>query len=700
MNSFKINLVANGLGLFSAFLCSSVYAEIEPYYLTSQRDMGGVGLLQMPNARMAPKGEFSLNLNHVSPYNRFSIFVQPFDWLQGVYRYTAVLNQLYGPSIADDQSYKDKSADVKLRLWKESYYLPEIAVGLQDIGGTGLFDGEYLVASKRWRSIDFTLGIGWGYLGERAHFGNPLGLISDSMDVRPDGISNINDTGTVNWDSMFRGDIVLFGGVEYQTPLKGMRLKLEYDGNDYSDEFRSAVVGSSSPWNIGAVYRVSPSVDLHLGWERGDTLMAGVSFRYNFNTSRQTAKLDQKPQRLKHPSLKPKQLSQVDWPALGGALKDNAGYVDLELRGDGNDVILIASQNKFRDREEADERAFRVMLNYLPENVDKLFIEERKAHMPARQVSVDVAAAIAEFNNLDEPEKYEASYRNSAIEADGPYTTPLFSDRKDWEGGISPVLSQSIGGPDDFFLWQVGVGAYASYWLSDKWLASGGLLVALADNYDKYRYTAPSNLPRVRTYLREYAIGSDVKVGMAQLNYMDKFGSELYFQGYAGYLEQMFGGLGAEALYKPFGQNWAIAADLNWVAQRDFEGGFGFLDGEQQYDTVTGFVTGYWQPGWENIQVSASFGQFLAKDKGVQFKAEKTFSSGVRVGAYASFTDVSSEEYGEGSFTKGFYFSVPFDLFSIRHSTSRWVIDYQPLTRDGGQKLYRKLELHEYFRTD
>ncbi|STL49430.1 putative lipoprotein [Escherichia coli] len=35
----------------------------------------------------------------------------------------------------------------------------------RDIGGTGLFDAEYLVASKAWGPFDFTLGLGWGYLG-------------------------------------------------------------------------------------------------------------------------------------------------------------------------------------------------------------------------------------------------------------------------------------------------------------------------------------------------------------------------------------------------------------------------------------------------------------------------------------------------------------------------------------------------------
>jgi len=54
---------------------------------------------------------------------------------------------------------------------------------------------------------------------------------------------------------------------------------------------------------------------------------------------------------------------------------------------------------------------------------------------------------------------------------------------------------------------------------------------------------------------------------------------------------------------------------------------------------------------------------------------------------------VSSKEYGEGSFTKGFYISIPFDIFSLRPSTSRGRIPWSPISRDGGQPLIRPIRL-------
>ena len=64
------------------------------------------------------------------------------------------------------------------------------------------------------------------------------------------------------------------------------------------------------------------------------------------------------------------------------------------------------------------------------------------------------------------------------------------------------------------------------------------------------------------------------------------------------------------------------------------------------------------------------------------------------LGAYATLTDVSSEEYGEGSFTKGIYVTIPFDLMLIHPTTTKGSIGWVPLTRDGGQMLSRKTALY------
>lgn len=54
------------------------------------------------------------------------------------------------------------------------------------------------------------------------------------------------------------------------------------------------------------------------------------------------------------------------------------------------------------------------------------------------------------------------------------------------------------------------------------------------------------------------------------------------------------------------------------------------------------------------------------------------------MGAYATFPHVSVKQFGEGSFDKGIYLSIPFDLMLPRSTTSRADIVWSPLTRAGG----------------
>ncbi|CPR21744.1 YjbH domain-containing protein [Brenneria goodwinii] len=48
----------------------------------SQSDFGGTGLLQMPTARMAETGEFSVNYRDNDQYRRYSVSLQLLDWLE------------------------------------------------------------------------------------------------------------------------------------------------------------------------------------------------------------------------------------------------------------------------------------------------------------------------------------------------------------------------------------------------------------------------------------------------------------------------------------------------------------------------------------------------------------------------------------------------------------------------------------------
>ena len=121
----------------------------------------------------------------------------------------------------------------------------------------------------------------------------------------------------------------------------------------------------------------------------------------------------------------------------------------------------------------------------------------------------------------------------------------------------------------------------------------------------------------------------------------------------------MYGGIGGEVLYMPENKHWALGIDAYWVKQREFDQKFSFQD----YQTVTGFVSFYYDLPFYDMRFKGRRGKFLGKDTGVNIDLSRRFKTGARVGAMASLTNCDAACVGEGSFNKWIYFTLPMDLF-------------------------------------
>ncbi|WWE60302.1 YjbH domain-containing protein [Parasalinivibrio latis] len=689
---------------FSSFAKEFSYPELD----YSQTDFGGVGLIQMPSARMNKEGDFRLGVTSNNDYIHYTASLQLFPWLEATVRYTQVDELLYSgdDGFSGDTKYTDKSIDAKIRLIEESYWLPQIAVGLRDIGGTGLFDGEYIVASKRNGPFDFTLGVGWGYLGNRGNLHGDKSTVDCGRDTTYGGKGGQIDAGR-----MFSGCMAIFGGVEYQTPFAPLRLKLEYDGNDYKSDFPvrrgDSNMSQSTSFNFGLIYQLTDWADLRLSYERGNTFTAGLTLGADMGSMVPVWIDSERP--AYQQSVPVDHLSEEQWQALNNQLAENAGYQQAEIYYDKQTITVVGEQKKYRDRSEAQERAALLIAN---SGIDaKTYrIIETKERQPLTEARIDSGKfAKVASNAYPNATPSDATLFSEPVE---PLRGRVSDHRKYWSFGLSPVLQQSFGGSEDFYLYAIGVNADASLKLGDHFVASGTLYGNLVDNYDKFKYTVPpdgTNLRRVRTLTRQY-YEETLRVSNLQLSYFDRFGNSLYSQVYAGYLETMFGGVGGEVLYRPMGSKWAMGIDASYVKQRDPHTAFGFYKNGQQpaegnnraFNVQTGTVTGHFSVYWQNpldlfegtlLKVSA--GRYLAEDTGVTVDVSKRFDSGVIAGAFATKTNLSAEEFGEGSFTKGFYISIPFDLLTVKPSTSRTTISWLPIQRDGGQMLSRKYSLYD-----
>ena len=87
---------------------------------------------------------------------------------------------------------KTKALILSLGIKEEGLW-PAVAIGINDIAGTGLYSSEYIVGSYGINKTDFHFGVGWGTLnGSSKSFNNPLSYLYDGFNDRP---TNYNDNG-------------------------------------------------------------------------------------------------------------------------------------------------------------------------------------------------------------------------------------------------------------------------------------------------------------------------------------------------------------------------------------------------------------------------------------------------------------------------------------------------------------------------
>lgn len=649
----------------------------------SSSDWGDVGLLQTATARMRPAGAFSITYSRAQPYSRGNVFFQPFDWMEAGFRYTDVSNRLYGPvDFSGTQSYKDKSIDVKFRLWTESAYVPQIAVGLRDIGGTGLFSGEYVVASKRTHDFDWSLGLGWGYVGGRGNLRNPLSVFSEAFDTRQSATGPGGQLGT---KSYFRGPASMFGGVQYQTPWDRLLIKAEYDGNNYQNEPQGNNQRQSSPFNLGVVYRAASWADLTLGVQRGNTVMLSLSLHSQLNRLTQPKLLDPAP----IPVALVRPTAQPDWALTTRDLERQTSWQVSRVERRDNEVqVVVDDPNATYWRSRVD-RIASVLHRDAPADVDLFSIRYRSRGADVAEHVVDRTAWVnARTQPVPPAEQRETIVAQPPREKSG--TVVATSSQPAFEQGVSLHLDHAFGTPDAPFLWRLSARQNARLNLTqDTWVQSL-VTLALIDNYDQLRHQFPSALPQVRTLIRDYVKTSPLNIPNLQITHMGRFDESNFYSVYAGYLETMFGGVGAEWLYRPFASRLALGVDVNAVRQRDFAQHFEFRD----YKTVTGHATLYWDTGWENVQARLSAGRYLAGDIGATLNLERVFRNGVSMGAWATKTNVSAAQFGEGSFDKGIYLRLPFDAMFVRSTGTVGSFVWRPIMRDGGAMLGRAVQLH------
>ena len=670
---------------------------IYPYFSEpTYSNYGTVGLIQMPSARMHPGGTVGFTWTHADPYLRGSIMGHPFDWFEASYQYTDVNNFLYSdsPEFSGKQSYKDKSFDAKFRLIKERDYIPQIAVGFRDFGGSALFAAEYIVASKLIGNIDFTLGLGFGTISNR-NIANPLAKIDSRFESRDRAVMADTQGGEINYGKFFGGkDAGLFGGVEIYLPkLKGTRLKIEYDTTNYAS-FRDGgegylPVSQDGKFNYSFVYPISENVHVKLGYIRNNTLSFGFSIAGNYSNRKATIIAKKNPP----PTIDDSEIyrkvvnaekAEYLYKSTLKILRDNQIYLRT-ANVENNRYEVTFSQSKYLNNAQSLGRVTDILNEISPDVIEEFSVVTINADQSLYAVDIPRSS----YNLYKPGQKTDALLEDVVIYKPDPkqHLAHDFRPRVKLPSSfykISPAVRSQIGGPDGFYFGDISISVHSEVIIKPNIniLAVGS--IGLYNGFDELKLASDSILPHVRTDIVSYLKASTKShITRLQANYFGNPYKSIYTKLSAGIFEQMFSGYGGEILYKPFGQSFGVSAELWHVRQRSFRQLFSYRD----YETVTGHMNFYYREPTTRVLLHLRGGRYLAKDSGFTFNVSRDFESGLNMGVFFSLTDISKKEFGEGSFDKGFFFNLPIQVFFQEFSRGQSGFGLRPLTRDGAQFL-------------
>jgi len=543
------------------------------------------------------------------------------------------------------QDYKDKGFNLKIRLKKEGS-LPAIAIGLNDFAGTGFYSSEYIVSSYGVGNIDMHFGLGWGQLNGTSDFKNPLSYVHDSFLDRPAEYEGMG--GAFNPSQYFSGPSVSpFYGISYRLN-KNLFLNFEKD-TILIDGPRMPYPDKENDYSFGLKYSLNKNLSLGLSYERGSYFSLGFVYKND-----------------------PRATKSYEYQKANTSVGDNK-YTQLikNLEENGIGVNKITETSRSLGLELTQFIHSDIAL------VEQIIKESGRDAGINKSIKKDIKIAnLSAVTEIDESFKRSAKviYERDTARVFSTNTTarfrPFFASREEFFKGAFLLENDS------------------EFVLKENLFFNTNLKYSIANNFDDLRFPPVDTYPaQVRSDIKQYLKNMDkgILVGRAQLDYhlTPKKNHHLMISG--GILEDMFSGYGLEYLYFKQNTNYAYGFEVFNVRKRDYDWGFGHLD----YKNLTYSANLYYRNyGSIPFDMKISAGEYLAGDLGSTIEFKRQFSNGVSFGVFATFTDVSTEQFGEGSFDKGIIFNIPIYGNFINYT-------WRPLTKDPGAKIIRKNSLHD-----
>ena len=690
-------MVLTRLLLFAGAMLAACAALAAEPVVVAPSATGQSGLLNMPDARIAPEGTWRTGISFMRPYQTIWSSLAVFPWLEGTFRYTRIMHVpgfAPGPGI-DYGDYKDKSFDLKLQLLPERGIWPSVAFGTQDFQGTAIFRALYGAASKQVGNFDLTLGYG---------------------SKRIDGV---------------------FGGLRYTDPrLPNWSLVAEYDAYDYKNDLGAALSGAAD-------YNKAPAagIEYRSQWWGAKLYaahgQAGVNAWVSvpLEAKEFVPKVDEPPPFTKivpRPTAAQWAENREHRAQLARALYEQ-DFRDVRIAY-VNEVLSAELTNiRISSMPHAVGRAARTLLSFAPLEVREIRVTYLEAKLPlATYDFVDVPLLQRYFNGMASRAKLAQtvsieyaqpnSHRNRNATSDREAMLAAFEEPiperllvqrgvegsaltlrdEDVLGGtllLHPSLTTYFNDPSGAFKFDLSAVASYERWFPARIQLLGDLTTTVLENVSDVTEPSNSLLPHVRTDVADYKRVRRPKILRLLANQYYQPAERVYARVSGGIYEEMYDGVGGQVLYLPRDGRWGVDLAVDAVRQRDFRGLFGTLD----YSTVTAIASLNYRLA-QGVTATARAGKFLAKDDGVRFELKRRFNSGFEVGAWYTVTngnDITSPGTPSSPYhDKGIFMAMPLDTMLTKDTRAVADISLAPWTRDVGQMVASPGDLYSLTERD
>lgn len=685
-------------------------APADPLVARNMSAYGMPGGIDTPTAETLPEGSLGATVSYSDYALRNNVFFQVLPQLTANLRYSRVdgINDF-----RNDGFIWDRSFDLRYQLFEQQGWRPAVAIGLQDFLGTGVYSGEYIVATRQVTpTVRASIGLGWGTLAGRPR-------VIDAADLG----------GTANTGDWFRGKARPFGSVSWDVNDR-LTLTAEYSNDIYQASYSDGNFfqqGDAEPGrlNFGASYRMGQNYQLGLYTIGNESIGAQFTVTLNPREATYPSGLEKAPAPVRPrpaPAADPEAWSP-EWasdptarPVLQKVLADalaKEGQILESMTLSATRAELRIRNNRYNQQPQAIGRTARLMTRALPATVETFVITSSADGLPTSSVTLR-RSDIERLENTEVGQIAAATDLSDATPRPaGLIQTEDLFPRFRWR--IGPYFDLGLFDPEEPLRYEFGAEARASYELLPGLIATGAIRQrAFGDikqsgpgvpgergrRYTPEEYladpsleTTPEGVPRVRSDTRMYAGNTSPIIPELTLAWFAKPSDQVYSRVTVGLLERAYGGASAEVLWKPVNSPLAFGAEVNRVRKRDFDALFDFRD----YEVTTGHVSAYYEFS-QGFIAQLDVGQYLAGDRGATFTLTREFANGWRVGAYATKTDLSAEEFGEGSFDKGVTFSIPISWATGTPTRERAESRIRSLSRDGGARVEVKDRLYDKVR--